>query len=95
MEFSIYVIFDNVAQSVNTVFYGTDDNVVARGFRDLLCDSTTIYGTHPSDFDLLKVANIDSQSCSVRDITPNIYIVRGSTVAYSLPGKNQLDETEQ
>lgn len=55
----IYAIYDTVAEEiVGRVFGAAADAAAVRLFTDLLSDKQTAQGTHPTDYNLLRVAEI-------------------------------------
>lgn len=60
MLFGMYSIYDKVAQTYNTPFFQTNDQVAVRSFRELAADATSSLYRSPSDYQLIRIGAFDS-----------------------------------
>lgn len=65
MKKILCVLRDDVAQSFGLPVCFDSPDVAVRSFCDLLRDTDTLYGKHPGDFSLYKIADFDPVSACV------------------------------
>lgn len=60
MRMGIYVVFDAKADAVmGAPFAERSDETAARAYSDMASRKDSLIGTHPEDFDLIRVAYVD------------------------------------
>lgn len=75
MIINLYSIFDSKALAFGPPFPAATHGLAVRMFGDLVGDSNTTVGRHPSDFRLYCVATFDDQKAVTVGVLPPEHIV--------------------
>lgn len=79
MTYGVYSFRDNKT-SFGQIWYDVSDEAAKRGFAMMINNGDGIMGFAPSDFDLFKIGEFDSQNGQLDPIWPIEYLVNGNAV---------------
>lgn len=77
MNFPIYAIKDVKAGSFMNLWTESNDNTAERNFDTIRKDTSTIFGTYPTDFELWGIGVYDNNT---GEITPEVRYIKGGRV---------------
>lgn len=75
MMLKAYSIFDNKALQYHPPFFASTDGAATRMLADLVGDSQTSIGRHPSDYVLYCVGEYDDTKGVMRPYSPLVHVV--------------------
>lgn len=75
MILKAYSVYDNKALQYHPPFYASTDAAATRSLRDLVEDSNTTIGRHPSDYTLFLVGTFDDQCGRFEQAWPLVHVV--------------------
>ena len=79
MKFNMYAIQD-IKTGFMTPTLDQNDLAAARNFNSALMQGNGLFGTHPEDFRLFKIATFESDSGVVTPEEPMVLIAEGRSV---------------
>jgi len=78
MTYGVYSFRDNKT-SFGQIWYDRSDEAATRGFS-MMINNDGIMGFAPSDFDLFKIAEFDSETGQIDPVWPIEYLCNGNSV---------------
>lgn len=90
MDVKLYAVYDKKAAVYRHFFVAPDDTIAIRVFAEASIDRNNFIGKYPSDFDLYKIAGIDTTSGKVNqlDTFPPQFLF--SAVSATLVNKEEM-----
>lgn len=70
MKLQIYAVYDKKAESFNSPVFFQNDALAQRGYQTVCRDKSTLFYSHPQDFQLYHVGDWDDREGLIRPIMP-------------------------
>lgn len=80
MNVKLFSVYDKKAAAYGSLIAVPAVGVAVRSFSDVVLDKSTVFGKHPSDYDLYELGVYDQRSGKIKSLNEPLFVISGSSI---------------